>query len=111
MKALRDRPSIELPVSRPHRQLHLASNQPLPSLPLTEPPETANLQSMEVVSGPSIHLPGPNFAPKIQYGRLCDNYVYNLRVRLQYDEITYITDTRRTPTDVLMFQHVANCES
>jgi len=36
---------------------------------------------MEVVSGASIHLTGPNFGPETQYGRLCDNYVYNLRVR------------------------------
>ncbi len=52
---------------------------PLP--PLTELPETAKLQSLEVASGASIHLTGPNFGPEIQYGRLCDNYVYNPRVR------------------------------
>ena len=35
---------------------------------------------MEVASGASIHLMGPDFGPENQYGRLCDNYVYNLRV-------------------------------
>jgi hypothetical protein len=44
---------------------------------LTELPETAKLQSLEVASGASIHLTAPKSGPEIPYGRLCDNYVYD----------------------------------
>jgi hypothetical protein len=47
------------------------------------PFETTILHILEVGNGASIHLTGPNFGPEIQYGRLCDNYVYNPRVGLQ----------------------------
>jgi len=48
---------------------------------------------MEVASGASIHLTGPNFGPIYQYGRLCDNYVYNPRVRSRKKECSATGDS------------------